>query len=130
MTASGGDAWVKKTSEKRERGGELNSTGDGRMGTNISLGFELKRHRLKFFFFFNLIPKRRRCETHIKINNRFKRRRFAILQLKFPKPTTFPFTLSYFSPISSAVSPSSSFSSFTKRLFYLLKKKVNNLYLL
>ena len=33
MTASGGDAWVKKTNEKRERererGGELNSAGDG-----------------------------------------------------------------------------------------------------
>ena len=42
-----------------------------------------------FFFFFNLILKRRRFGTDIKINNRLKRRRFRIVELKFRNPTLY-----------------------------------------
>ena len=38
---------------------------------------------LQGFFFFNLIPKRRRFGTDIKINIRLKRRRFGIVELKY-----------------------------------------------
>ena len=51
------------------------------------LGF-IKRQRYKFFFL-NLIPKRRRFGTDIKINNRLKRRRFGIVELKFRNPTLY-----------------------------------------
>ena len=74
------------------------------------LGF-IKRQRYKFFFL-NLIPKRRRFATDIKINNRLKRRRFGIVELKFRNPT---FCLI----LSCAVSPSA--SAFLPDLSHLLK---------
>ena len=52
------------------------------------LGF-IKRQRYKVFFFvLNLIPKRRRFGTDIKINIRLKRRRFGIVELKYRNPSS------------------------------------------
>ena len=66
----GGDAWVRKTNGERER--ERYETDWDR--DKKYLGF-IKRQRYKvFFFFLNLIPKRRRFGTDIKTNIRLKRR--------------------------------------------------------
>ena len=53
------------------------------------------------FFFFNLILKRRRFGTDIKINIRLQRRRFGIVELIYRNPT-------YYFILSCAVSPSAS----------------------
>ena len=43
---------------------------------------------LQGFYFYNLIPKRRRFGTDIKINIRLKRRRFGIVELKYRNPSS------------------------------------------